>query len=85
MVECYPFCMRPTPVLIDKGVSLPLAGQATTTLADRLEKGVEAQAAIFGPQMKEPSKTGHINRWLTANCFGDYYTRKGGWIIHSAN
>ena len=22
-------------------------------------------------------KAGHINRWLAANCFGDYYTRKG--------
>ena len=23
------------------------------------------------------SKAGHINRWLAANCFGDYYTRTG--------
>ena len=27
--------------------------------------------------MKEAWKAGHINRWLAANCFGDYYTRKG--------
>jgi len=27
--------------------------------------------------MKEAWKTGHINRWLAENCFGDYYTRKG--------
>ena len=27
--------------------------------------------------MKEAWKTGHINRWLASNCFGDYYTRKG--------
>lgn len=27
--------------------------------------------------MKEAWKAGHINRWLAANCFGDYYTRGG--------
>ena len=44
---------------------------------DRLEKGVEAQTAIFGEHMKEAWKKGHINRWLADNCFGDYYTRNG--------
>lgn len=27
--------------------------------------------------MKEAWKAGYINRWLAANCFGDYYTRTG--------
>ena len=36
-----------------------------------------AQADIFGAHMKEAWKAGHINRWLAANCFGDYYTRTG--------
>lgn len=63
--------------LTARGVALPLAGQATTTMADRLEKGAQAQAAIFGPHMLEAWKQGHINRWLAANCFGDYYTRTG--------
>lgn len=44
-------------------------------MEDRLEKGAQAQADIFGPQMKEAWKSGHINRWLADNCFGDYYTR----------
>ena len=60
-----------------RGVALPLEPQATTTMDDRLEKGAQAQAAIFGPQMLEAWKAGHINRWLAANCFGDYYTRTG--------
>ena len=38
---------------------------------------MEAQAKIFGEHMKEAWKAGHINRLLAANCFGDYYTRKG--------
>ena len=63
--------------LTARGVALPLAGQATTTMADRLEKGAQAQAAIFGSHMLEAWKQGHINRWLAANCFGDYYTRTG--------
>lgn len=33
--------------------------------------------AIFGDGMREAWKQGHINRWLAANCFGDYYTRTG--------
>lgn len=61
----------------ENGISLPLSGQATTTLENRLEKGVEAQVEIFGEHMKEAWKTGQINRWLAENCFGDYYTRKG--------
>ena len=63
--------------LSQRNISLPLPSQATTTLENRLEKGVEAQVQIFGEHMKEAWKKGHINRWLGANCFGDYYTRTG--------
>ena len=72
-----PFLDAVNAELTARGVALPLAGQATTTMADRLEKGAQAQAAIFGPHMLEAWKQGHINRWLAANCFGDYYTRTG--------
>lgn len=72
-----PFLNATNEVLTQRGIELPLPGQATTTLYDRLEKGVEAQTEIFGEHMKAAWKAGHINRWLAANCFGDYYTRKG--------
>ena len=72
-----PFLDITNEVLETRGVKLPLEGQATTTMADRLEKGAQAQADIFGPQMLEAWKAGHVNRWLAANCFGDYYTRTG--------
>ena len=72
-----PFLNVTNELLTESGIELPLDGQATTTLANRLEKGIEVQAEIFGEHMKEAWKTGHINRWLAANCFGDYYTRKG--------
>lgn len=58
-----------------RGIELPLEKQETTTMKDRLEKGV--QVDIFGEHMKKAWKAGHINRWLATNCFGDYYTRRG--------
>ena len=72
-----PFLKKTNAVLEAKGIALPLPGQATTTMEDRLEKGIEAQTEIFGPRMREAWKKGHINRWLADNCFGDYYTRTG--------
>ena len=77
MGRVLPFLDITNAVLTERGVALPLEGQATTTMEDRLEKGAQAQADIFGPQMLEAWKAGHINRWLAANCFGDYYTRTG--------
>ena len=72
-----PFLKVTNQIFEQRNIPLPLEGQSTTTLENRLEKGVEAQAEIFGEHMKEAWKTGHINRWLAANCFGDYYTRTG--------
>lgn len=72
-----PFLDVVNAVLTERGVELPLAGQATTTMENRLEKGAQAQADIFGEHMLEAWKSGHVNCWLAANCFGDYYTRTG--------
>ncbi len=64
-------------VMKNCSIELPLEGQATTNFENRLERGIETQAEIFGEHMKETWKAGHVNRWLAANCFGDYYTRTG--------
>lgn len=72
-----PFLNVTNEIFAAQGIALPLPGQSTTTREERLEKGVEAQAAIFGEHMREAWKAGHINRWLADNCFGDYYTRTG--------
>lgn len=72
-----PFLDITNGVLEKRGIKLPLASMMSTTLENRLEKGVEAQVAIFGEQMKGAWKKNHINKWLAANCFGDYYTRNG--------
>lgn len=77
-----PFLTAVNEVMNSKGIRLPLEGQATTTRGDRIEKGEQAQADIFGDGMKGfassgPEESRHINRWLSGNCFGDYYTRTG--------
>lgn len=72
-----PFLSITNEILTARSVQLPLPAQGRTTMENRLEKGAQAQADIFGEHMKEAWKAGHINRWLAANCFGDYYTRGG--------
>lgn len=78
----FPFLSITNEVLAASGVSLPLEGQATTTMENRREAGTQAQVDIFGDGMRDfwksgPEESRHINYWLAANCFGDYYTRTG--------
>ena len=82
MGRVFPFLKAVNEALTEDGIQLPLPGQASTTMENRLEKGAEAQMEIFGPQMAGFAESGpeperHINRWLVDNCFGDYYTRAG--------
>ncbi len=78
----FPFLECVNDELSARDITLPLEGQAATTPADRLEKGEQAQVEIFGDHMRGFSQSGpeesrHINKWLSDNCFGDYYTRTG--------
>ena len=82
MGRVFPFLTAVNEALTAQGVELPLPGQAATTMETRLEAGVQAQVDIFGEGMRDfwksgPEESRHINRWLAANCFGDYYTRGG--------
>lgn len=77
-----PFLETANATLEELGVALPLNGQETTTMENRLTAGNQAQVDIFGEQMRGfqdtgPAESRHINRWLADNCFGDYYTRHG--------
>jgi len=65
-----------------RGIQLPLEGQFTTSQETRYEKGLELQKKIFGEMIEKmyndsPKDQLHIQKYLSANCFGDYYTRKG--------
>ena len=78
----YPFLKATNEIFAARGISLPLEGQATTTIENRLAAGEQVQIDIFGDGMRGFASSGteetrHINKWLVDNCFGDYYTRKG--------
>lgn len=80
--RAFPFLKATNEVLTERGIKLPLEGQATTTTENRLEKGEQSQIDIFGESMRGFANSGteetrHINKWLVDNCFGDYYTRTG--------
>ena len=69
-------------IFTERGIALPLEGQSTTTPETRFEKGLEVQKAIFGEVIdkmykQSPENQLHIQRYLSTNCFGDYYTRNG--------
>jgi 4-carboxymuconolactone decarboxylase len=70
-------------ILTDRGVTLPLPGQSTTTPETRADKGRDVQSRIIGADRVEalyanaPADEQHIQRLLSANCFGDHYTRTG--------
>ena len=77
-----PFIRAVNEVLEERGIELPLEGQATTTFETRLAAGNQVQVDYFGEGMRETCLHGsaeraHINKWLADNCFGDYYTRNG--------
>ena len=71
-----------------KGITLPLEGQSTTTPETRRERGLALQESIFGDRIQKmreesPKDQLHIQDFLSANCFGDYYTRRSSVPIAS--
>ena len=68
--------------LAANGISLPVEPQSTTSPETRYEKGLALQKEIFGERIDNmyaaaPDNQKHIQRYLSANCFGDYQTRTG--------
>lgn len=82
MAKAFDFIHATNEILESRGIKLPLESQSTTSPETRFEKGLEVQKEIFGDiidKMYEaaPANQIHIQKYLSANCFGDYYTRKG--------
>lgn len=83
MARAIDFLAISNEVLTERGVELPLAGQATTTRDDRLEAGRAKQSDLVGRDAvdnmydKSPKDAVHFQEFLSGNCFGDYYTRTG--------
>ncbi|OUL33899.1 carboxymuconolactone decarboxylase family protein [Nostoc sp. 106C] len=82
MAKAFDFVHATNEVLTSRGIQLPLPGQSTTSLETRYDKGLAVQKAIFGETIEQmyersPKDQLHIQKFLSANCFGDYYTRNG--------
>lgn len=82
MAKVYDFLIVTNEILEKRGIKLPLNGQSRTTPQNRFEIGLATQKEIFGEQIdvmraSAPEDLKHIQDYLSANCFGDYYTRNG--------
>jgi 4-carboxymuconolactone decarboxylase len=82
MSKVYDFIHATNEILESRGIKLPLEGQSTTSPETRFEKGLAVQKAIFGEMIdkmyqESPANQIHIQKYLSADCFGDYITRKG--------
>ena len=82
IAKAFDFIHATNEILESRGVKLPLEGQSTTTSETRYEKGLAVQKSIFGEMIdklykESPKNQLHIQKHLSANCFGDYQTRKG--------
>lgn len=65
-----------------KNIALPIESQQQADEETRFDKGLSVQVEIFGEviaKMREtaPANQKHMQDYLSAFCFGDFYTRKG--------
>ena len=82
IAKAFDFIHATNEILEGRGVKLPLEGQSTTTAETRFEKGLALSKSVFGEMIdkmyeQSPENQIHIQKYLSANCFGDYYTRTG--------
>ena len=82
MARAFDFLHATNDLLEERGVALPLAGTSTTTAASRHGAGLALQRRILGDRIDQmieqaPADQRHIQRHLSANCFGDHLTRDG--------
>lgn len=82
IAKVFDFIHATNDILKERGVELPLPSQSTTSPETRCEKGLALQRYIFGKVIDDmyeasPENQKHIQKYLSANCFGDYLTRNG--------
>jgi 4-carboxymuconolactone decarboxylase len=83
MAKVFDFIHATNDVLADRGIQLPLEGQSTTTPETREEKGLAVEKEIVGAEVVDHLYASasddeiHFQHLLSANCFGDHYTRTG--------
>ncbi|MGN1182797.1 MAG: carboxymuconolactone decarboxylase family protein [Faecalibacillus sp.] len=67
----------------ENNISFPLKPMSTVHEDNRFDKGFDVQSEAFGREHiqanhnQAPQELKHIQNYLSAYCFGDFYTRKG--------
>ncbi|WP_145407537.1 carboxymuconolactone decarboxylase family protein [Paenibacillus xylanexedens] len=69
-------------VFQERNIELPVESQKRVQEEERLDKGLRVQKEIFGDVIDKnrenaPANQKHIQDYLSAFCFGDFYTRGG--------
>jgi 4-carboxymuconolactone decarboxylase len=69
-------------VFKETNIALPIESQKTINEENRFDKGLAVQVEIFGDVINKmrdnaPANQKHIQDYLSAFCFGDFYTREG--------
>ena len=83
MAKVFDFIHATNDVLTEREIQLPLEGQSTTAPESRAERGLAVQKEIVGADVIDQMYSSasedeiHFQRLLSANCFGDNYTRTG--------
>lgn len=81
MAKIYDFLILTDKIFAQSGIKLPLAKAGVVNEDTRFEQGLKAQKDIFGSEhidvmrQNAPADLKHIQDYLSANCFGDYYSR----------
>jgi 4-carboxymuconolactone decarboxylase len=83
LAKVFDFVHATNEVLTERGVELPLPAQSASTPQTRADVGVAVQNRIAGEDKVAGMYAGaagdeaHFQRYLSANCFGDYVARSG--------
>jgi 4-carboxymuconolactone decarboxylase len=81
MGKAFDFLHATNSVVTERGVQLPLEGQATTDPGTRADRGRAVREQIAGPEQTEAMYRSaaadelHFQQFLSANCFGDHVAR----------
>jgi 4-carboxymuconolactone decarboxylase len=83
LANVFDFLHTTNEVLTDRGVELPLPAQSASTPETRAEVGLAVQNRVVGADnvagmyAAAADDDVHFQRYLSANCFGDYVARSG--------
>jgi 4-carboxymuconolactone decarboxylase len=83
LAKVFDFLHATNDVFTERGVDLPLPAQSASTPQTRADVGLGVQNRIVGAQKvagmyaAAADDEAHFQRYLSANCFGDYVARSG--------